>query len=217
MNWIKKTLLASVASLSLAGCNMYELEELRHTTPSGTAFQTELSRLYMDYATVAEKDYDWFNSWHFADKGLMLAYGKGATPEDLNDWDIPDEARPDLEKARAALLAILTPERMTASPTTAAEAQFYFDCWVKEQEQNWRTEEIANCRDNLMKALEQLNASGVQHSVSTSELPVPTVKKHKKSLKKKMSKPKKRNHRWQNPLLTPYFLRQVRRKCQNRV
>ena len=172
MNW--KIVLAAAAALSLNGCSMYKLEELRHTAPAGTPFQSELSRLYMDYSETAEKDYDWFNSWHFADKGLMLAYGKDAGPEDLNDWDIPASVRPELEKARASLMAVLTPDVERVEPSKAADAQFYFDCWVKEQEQNWREDAIANCRDNLAIVLSQLNAPGVPH-VSISQVPAEAV------------------------------------------
>lgn len=161
---IKNFSLASVVALCLTGCNMYKLEELRQATPSGSPFQNELSRLYMDYSIQAEKGYDWSNSWHFADKGLMLAYGKDVPPENPQDWDIPDDVRPEMEKIYAGLMAVLTPELMRASPSKAAEAQFYFDCWVKEQEQNWREEHIANCRDNITRLLYELNASGGRRS-----------------------------------------------------
>jgi len=155
------TALASML-LSLAGCDMYKLEELRHTAPSGSPFQSELSRLYMDYATQAERGYDWGNSWHFADKGLMLAYGRDVEPEAPENWDIPESVRPDLERARSSLLSVLTPDVMRVSPSKAAEAQFYFDCWVKEQEQNWRDEHIAYCRDNLMLVLQELHAPSLR-------------------------------------------------------
>ena len=112
----------------------------------------------MDFATRGEKEYDWFNSWHFADKGLMLAYGKDMGPEDLNDWDIPIDVRPDMDSARAFLISALTPDHIRNSPAHAAEAQFYFDCWVKYQEANWQTNEINYCRDHLFAALEDLHA-----------------------------------------------------------
>lgn len=164
LTWVKRLAVCSALAASLGGCDMYKLEELRHTAPSGTPFQSQLSRLYMDYATAAERDYDWSNSWHFADKGLMLAYGKDAPPEDLKNWDIPLAARPDLERARGELLSALTPDVTSVSPARAAEAQFYFDCWVKEQEQNWREEEIANCRDNFFHALSDIGGPQMHHA-----------------------------------------------------
>ncbi len=174
--WIKGLLLGS--ALTLSACNMYKLEELRHTTPQGSPFQSQLSKLYMDYAEAAEKHFDWDNSWHFADKGLMAAYGKDVPPEDPNDWNLPADARPQIERAHAELMAVLTPDVMQVAPARAAEAQFYFDCWVKEQEQNWRDDEIANCRDNLDKALNDLSAPGSRHVKASKELPKPMTSRH---------------------------------------
>lgn len=157
MAGIKKIALASALALAVSGCSMYKLEELRHTTPSGTPFQNALAKLYMDFASQEEKEYDWRDSWHFADKGLSLAYGKDAGPEELANWEIPEAVLPEMENARASLMAALTPDLMRVSPSRAAEAQFYFDCWVEQQEENWQEEDIAYCRDNLMLLLAELD------------------------------------------------------------
>jgi OOP family OmpA-OmpF porin len=185
---VKQLCLASVLSLSLTSCSMYKLEELRHTTPAGTPFQNELSRLYMDYSTSSEKGYDWSNSWYFADKGLMLAYGKDAGPEELEKWDIPEAVRPELEKARLDLLAVLTPDNIRVSPSKAAEAQFYFDCWVKEQEQNWREEQIANCKDNLTRLMFELHSPNSKRY--NSQLPAEAPKPKKVTKPAVVEKPK---------------------------
>jgi OOP family OmpA-OmpF porin len=50
----------------------------------------------------------------------------------------------------------LTPEKEAADSDTAARAQFDFDCWVKEQDQNWRQDHIARCRDDFWETLEEL-------------------------------------------------------------
>ena len=159
VSWARNILSLAVVAVMTQSCIMYRLEELRHTTPSGNGFQNALSKLYMDFATAEEKDYDWANSWHFADKGLMLAYGKDVGPEDLADWNIPDDALPEMQKARILLMSVLTPQTIHEYPNQAAEAQFYFDCWVEQQEENWQTEDIAFCRDNLMRSLEALHAT----------------------------------------------------------
>ncbi|MDE3059414.1 MAG: hypothetical protein KGJ06_00200 [Pseudomonadota bacterium] len=144
--------------LSASGCTMYRLEELRHTTPQGSPFQNALSKLYMDFAAQEEREYDWYNSWHFADKGLKAAYGKDVPPEDLADWNIPEEQLPYLQKGREALLAALTPANRERHPVEAAQAQFSFDCWVEEQEENWQWDDIGRCRDGLADALASLGA-----------------------------------------------------------
>lgn len=154
-----KPLAALMAALLLTGCITYSLEELRRTTPRGTPFQNALASLYLDFASVEEKEYDWFTSMHFADKGLMSAYGKDTQPEDLKEWHLPAEALPQMEKARAELIAVLMPDTVKQYPELAAKAQFYFDCWVEQQEENWQEEDIAYCRENLASALAQLHAS----------------------------------------------------------
>ena len=181
MAWIRNITIATSFSILLSGCNMYKLQDLRSTTLSGTPFQNELSHLYMDYAAQQEKGYDWFNSWHFADKGLMLAYGRDVAPEEVEDWNISPEVRPEMQRERNALMAVLTPDVMRAAPVRAAEAQFYFDCWVKESEQGWRYDQIGSCHENLDRALSDLHAPGVKHYSELEAIPAPH-KKHKKKM-----------------------------------
>jgi len=151
--WIKRSVLMVLMCSVTSGCMMYRLEELRSTTPSGSAFQIALSKLYMDFATQEEKNYDWQNSWYFADKGLMLAYGKDVGPEELEGWNLDADGRMQLEKARIRVMDTLTPALKAGAPTRAAAIQFNFDCWVEQQEEGWQADDIDQCRTNLMHAL----------------------------------------------------------------
>ncbi len=164
--------MAMAALLLLPGCASYSLQKLRQTPPTGTPFQTALSRLYMDFAESEEKQYDWSDSWHFADKGLMLAYGHDMPPETPAAWDVPEEILPVMEEAHKSLLAILTPEVKQSRPEEAARAQFYFDCWVEQQEENWQIEDIVHCRDNLHTALVALGAPYVNLSLAQTDMEV---------------------------------------------
>lgn len=146
----------------LSGCSTYSLEKLRHTTPKGSPFQNALAKLYMNFSDSEEKDYDWQDSWYFADKGLSAAYGKNVAPEDLNSWDIPANELKSLEIARRNLLAVLTPEKIKARPEIAARAQFNFDCWVEQQEENWQIDDIAACRDAFNSAVSELGGAVVK-------------------------------------------------------
>jgi OOP family OmpA-OmpF porin len=146
------------AALWLAGCTTYSLEELRQTTPKGSPFQNALSHHYLDFAELKETRYDWYSVQHFADKGLLAAYGNEVGPEDLKDWDVPAEQLPELEKARADLLAVLTPDNIQNKPDLAAQAQFNYDCWVNYAAPNWQQERIDECRDAFMTALAELSA-----------------------------------------------------------
>lgn len=154
---MKKYFICFAILAALGGCSTYSLEELRQTDPKGNEFQNALAQHYMNFATEAEANYDWGNSWHFADKGLLAAYAQEVGPEELANWNIPEEALGELEKARAELLAALTPTTLDKEPEAAARAQASFDCWVKNQEQNWQTNLINECRDDFASAMKELS------------------------------------------------------------
>lgn len=153
--WVRKTICASMA-LALAGCATHSLEELRQTTPRGTPFQNALSQYYLKFAEEKERRYDWYAVSHFADKGLLAAYGNEIGPEEFAGWDIPDNKRSELEKARADLLAVLTPDNREVRPDLSAQAQFYFDCWVNYSDGNWQKERIYDCREGFLDAVYEL-------------------------------------------------------------
>ncbi len=158
-----KRILHVVAVLSLSanltGCVTYSLEELRHAELKGSDFHKALARMYLDFASSEEKEYDWFDSMYFADKGLKAAYGKDTAPEDLKGWDIPKDILPEMESTRAMLLETLTPQTIAAHPEMAARAQFMFDCWAEQQEENWQVDDIAHCRDGVKDALKELGVT----------------------------------------------------------
>ena len=153
VQWMRRGVLLSIIAGFSSGCMMYRLEELRNTTPQGTPFQTELSHIYMDFAARKEKAYDWNNSWYFADKGLRLAYGKDAEPEELEGWNLDDASRMELEKMRIRVMDTLTPALKDSAPERAAAIEFNFDCWVVYQEGGWQNDEIEDCREGLLHAL----------------------------------------------------------------
>ncbi len=146
--------------LTVSGCSTYSLEELRHTTPQGNAFQTALAKLYMDFSADEEKDYDWQNSWYFADKGLLAIYGKETPVEDLKDWNLPDELMPQFEKAHDDLIRVLTPQAMARQPEVAAKAQFYFECWLEQQQEGWQQDDIDYCKYGYLNAFAKLDSDG---------------------------------------------------------
>lgn len=152
---VRKTLIATMV-IFLGGCTTHSLEELRQTTPKGNPFQNALSQYYLKFAEEKERRYDWFAVMHFADKGLLAAYGNEVGPEELAGWDIPDDKRAELEKARTDLLAVLTEDNMEVRPDLSAQAQFYFDCWVNYSDANWQKERIYDCREGFLDAMYEL-------------------------------------------------------------
>lgn len=155
-----------LAFLALNACT--RIETLQHVTPTGSPFQTALTTKYTEFAVLEAKACDWIDSQHFINKGMTTAYGQTALPEDLAKWRIPESVLPELTEARAALMEVLNKKEIVdANPETAAQAQFSFDCWVEQQEENWQTEDIEACKDGFYTAL---NALKVYKNVVTAPL-----------------------------------------------
>jgi OmpA-OmpF porin, OOP family len=172
MRNLKFALVAAIA-MATSGCTTMSLEKLRRTTPTGTEFQKALAQKYLDFANNEATKYDWIDSMIFADKGLMSAYGKDTAPEDPTGWRIPKRVRPLMEEARAALVAALTSENKAGKPDAAARAQFHFDCWVEEQEEDWQDDDIARCRDGFAEAMQELTGVAVAKDTAPKPAPIP--------------------------------------------
>lgn len=143
----------------LAGCQAYNLQELRNVTPTGSEFQQALAKEYLQLSAAEEANYNWSNSWHFADKGLTAAYGHDVGPENITDWQVSEAQKPALEAARDQLLSALRPEIVSAQPMLAARAYRYFDCWVARAQDGWQQARIDECSQGFAEALEELNAT----------------------------------------------------------
>lgn len=156
-------LLVGVAlPVMMAGCasfpgTTYELDELEHITPTGAPFTQALSREYAAFAESERQQYDWFNSQHFAEKGLASAHGTAVAPENLDNWHFADkQAAADLAAARSRLMTVLGTTAPNHTPALTATAQVKFDCWVEQQDEGWQTDDIEACRRDFLAAMEAL-------------------------------------------------------------
>lgn len=145
-----------VALLLASSCTTAKLEELRQVSPEGTAFQKALAREYLAFSESEARQYDWVDSYHFADKGLRAAYGQEVAPENPADWNVEEALRPEFAEARERLIAAFTPQNLEAKAETAARAQYFYDCWLEQQEEAWQTEDINACKEGLESALADL-------------------------------------------------------------
>jgi OOP family OmpA-OmpF porin len=170
---MRRAAVGSIGMLwALCACQTYSLQELRQVQPAGSEFQKALAREYMLLAEQEEQNYDWQDSWHFADKGLTAAYGNDVGPENVSDWNIPEDKRAELELARDELLSALKPSVVASEPALAARAYRTFDCWVERQEDAWELDKIAECRENFADVLRELRQSvgvgGPEEAVDTT-------------------------------------------------
>lgn len=154
----RKFVLAT-ACITLSACAGQTLDNLRKAEFKGSEFQNHLAKRYQMFAEKEADQYDWVDAGHFADKGLSLAYGNMVEPEDPNMRDVPDSKLLELEVAREELVMIVQ-QFHQSKPSLTADAQYYYDCWVEEQEEAWQSEEIMNCRDRFYQSLDLLRNGG---------------------------------------------------------
>jgi OOP family OmpA-OmpF porin len=149
--------------LWLASCTTAKLEELRQISPHGTLFQIALAREYLAFSESEATQYDWIDSYHFADKGLRAAYGQDVAPESPEAWDIPAQSLPELQAAFTELNTLLNDSAKNvkeAKPDITARAQYFYDCWVEQQEEAWQLDDIAECKDGFHAAMQDLGNQG---------------------------------------------------------
>ncbi|HXP98297.1 MAG TPA: OmpA family protein [Telmatospirillum sp.] len=173
--------LASMAlPMMMAGCasfpgTTFQLEELEKTVPSGSPFTQALAFEYKALAASERAQYSWFNSQHFARKGLAAAHGASVSPEDLADWSFADEqAAQDLAAARVRLITVLGGAAPSRAPALTATAQVKFDCWVDQQDKDWKKEDISLCRKDFLAAMDALE---VQAKPAAAATPAATATK----------------------------------------
>ncbi|WP_375593996.1 OmpA family protein [Algihabitans albus] len=126
----------------------------------GTPFNQALFAEYKELTLFeADQMYDWPDAGLFARKAMAAANNDVVLPEELGNWDLPDEHVGELTEARGRLLAALEATARVQAPIEAAHAQGRFDCWVEQQEENHQPDHIAACREGFYAAMEALEAA----------------------------------------------------------
>jgi OOP family OmpA-OmpF porin len=133
--------------------NLVQLQKIK---PTGNEYQNLLAQQYLEFAEAEADQYDWSDSSYFATKGLKSAKGENVEPENLRYRNINDEYLPILEQAKEYLLSTLDDKMKAKHPKEAAKAQFFFDCWVEQQEEGWQDSHITYCREKFYTTLDNL-------------------------------------------------------------
>ena len=141
----------------LAGCTS-DIDTLRNTQGTGSPFTKALTDEYRQLSVNEADEYDWPDASYFARKGLSAANGQVVLPEEPGAWWLPPDKVDEISQGRARLIQDLDAGGRDHAPEIAARAQGRFDCWVEEQEENHEPQAIAECRDDFLKALAQLEA-----------------------------------------------------------
>ena len=124
---------------------------------------TTLSKYLMEaYKTKADFEaqemHDWNSAKLYAEKALGAADGKNILPEKISYWVIPADKQSELNKAYNNLM-IVYKEALLLDPFNLAKAISSLDCWAEQQEENWQTWDIDQCRNDFLSAMHEIFGS----------------------------------------------------------
>lgn len=117
---------------------------------SSNLFNEELAKLYKSFAEDEARNYDWGSSAYFAKKAIRALNGGNVDPEPLEGWRISESEEHDFIWARKRLNKALSANVKKGLPYRAANAQFMFDCWLEEHSEEWRHNNINQCRTDFL-------------------------------------------------------------------
>ena len=124
---------------------------------------TSLSKHLMEaYKTKADFEaqemHDWNSAKLYAEKALGAADGKDILPEKISYWVIPADKQSELNKAYNNLMTVYK-EALLLDPFNLAKAISSLDCWAEQQEENWQTWDIDQCRNDFLSAMHEIFSS----------------------------------------------------------
>ena len=124
---------------------------------------TPLSKHLMEaYKTKADFEaqemHDWNSAKLYAEKALGAADGKDILPEKISYWVIPADKQSELNKAYNNLMTVYK-EALLLDPFNLAKAISSLDCWAEQQEENWQTWDIDQCRNDFLSAMHEIFGS----------------------------------------------------------
>lgn len=158
-----RNLVLAAGVVALSGCTMFdtysEVDALNEAQAVGSPFTQALAGEYKTFANTELEDmFDYPDALHFARKGLAAASGEAVMPEPVSDWNLNENHIKELGAARGRLVVAFDLGAREIAPATAALAQAKFDCWIEQQEENWKTEETLRCKKDYMDAIAELES-----------------------------------------------------------
>jgi len=127
------------------------------------SFSKHLFDMYKEKANFeAEKMHDWNSAKLYSEKALEAAKGGKIEPENINYWKIPKEHKNQIKLAYDNLMSIYE-SALIHDPYNLANAISSLDCWSEQQEENWQTWDINNCKDSFLKSMHKIYESLVKN------------------------------------------------------
>ncbi len=147
--------LFSISCLSLACSSSYEFLS-NNDFETTNEFSEHLLKEYKNKANFEAKEmHDWNSAKLYSEKALQAANGYMIKPEKISSWKIPNEHYSELQKAYDNLMIVYI-SAIKSNPYDLAVAISSLDCWSEQQEENWQTWDIDDCKKNYLKAMHNI-------------------------------------------------------------
>ena len=155
---MKFKLLLPIISLLifLGGCSASykQLSKMENKEPKN--FQEHLLSEYKKRASFeAEEMHDWNSAKLYSEKALKSLETDEIYPEEISYWKIPEENINEIKIAYENLMTIYK-DAKNIDPINLARAISSLDCWSEQQEENWQTWDINNCKNDFLKAMHNI-------------------------------------------------------------
>ncbi len=174
---------------SKGGANL-DFDRIAKMDQKGSAFQKALHKEYVRLARMEGDEFDWSDAGFFNDRAEGSAMGQKIGPQAIAARSLPGDKVKLMSATRAKLVKALA-AGSAKRPVLAAQAQAGFDCWMQEQEENFQSDDIIDCRRAFTIAYNGL------------------TKKAKKKAAPKKATPKRRAHRTRKPKPKPLPLYKI--------
>ena len=149
----------SLSLLFLFSCSASYEKLSKESFNPPTSLSKHLMEAYKTKADFeAQEMHDWNSAKLYAEKALGAADGKNILPEKISYWVIPADKQSELNKAYNNLMTVYK-EALLLDPFNLAKAISSLDCWAEQQEENWQTWDIDQCRNDFLSAMHEIFGS----------------------------------------------------------
>tara|TARA_B110000495_G_C22968690_1_gene568353 strand:+ start:242 stop:1156 length:915 start_codon:yes stop_codon:yes gene_type:complete len=119
-------------------------------------FSKFLLKNYKQKADFEAKEmHDWDSAKLYSEKALAAVDGAKILPQKISYWKIAEDKKNDLVKAYNDIIKIYD-EAIVSNPFYLAKAISSLDCWSEQQEENWQTWDIDQCRDDYISSMRKI-------------------------------------------------------------
>ena len=157
--FLSMKIILSLSFLFLFSCSASYEKLSKESFNPPTSLSKHLMEAYKTKADFeAQEMHDWNSAKLYAEKALGAADGKDILPEKISYWVIPADKQSELNKAYNNLMTVYK-EALLLDPFNLAKAISSLDCWAEQQEENWQTWDIDQCRNDFLSAMHEIFGS----------------------------------------------------------